>query len=76
LIYQHAEELRKQMALNEEKRKQESRTALEEGKKIKDKLAKEKKTLETIKSNKLDQLIGTGVEHRYTTDLAKKKIII
>ena len=76
MINNHANELKKQMALNEEKKKQDQRTYLEEGKKVKDKLAAEKKTLERIKQNKLQDLQAQGIKDKYQTDLAKKKIIV
>jgi len=74
LIRQHAEELKKQILINEEKARQAKRTYLEEGKKIKDNLANEKRTLEHLKANKLVELISYGVPEKYTAELARKKI--
>lgn len=52
----HAQELRKQIILSEDEKKQEERDKLEEGKKIKDGLNKYKTTLENIKQQKLQNL--------------------
>lgn len=49
----HAQELRKQIILSEDEKKQEERDKLEEGKKIKDNLNKYKSTIENIKQQKL-----------------------
>jgi len=57
-------------------KKQEKREFLEEGKKVKDKLAYEKRTLENIKKEKMHELETSGVPKKYLGDLAKKKIIV
>jgi len=75
-IRQHAGELRKQVVLNEEKTKQDKRTYLEEGKKIKDNLKAQKKLLEEIKVTKLNELQENSIPKKYAHDLAKKKIVI
>jgi hypothetical protein len=76
LLKKHAEELRKQISLNEELKKQGERDRLEEGKKIKDNLANHKKLLEKIKNEKLEELKGAGIKEKYTSELARKKIVI
>ena len=76
LLKKHAEELRKQISLNEELKKQAERDRLEEGKKIKDNLANHKQLLENIKSKKLEDLKGLGIKDKYTSELARKKIVI
>jgi len=76
VVAQHANELKKQMLLNEEKRLQQQRTYKEEGKKMRDQLTSEKKILENIKGRKLDSLQSDGIPTKYAQDLAKKKIII
>ena len=76
LLKNHAEELRKQIALNEELKKQGERDRLEEGKKIKDNLKNHKQLLENIKSKKLDELKGLTIKEKYTSELARKKIVI
>jgi len=76
LVVDQAKELKKQMALNEEKYKQVKKTKLEEGKKVKDKLSYEKRTLDNIKKEKMEELENSGVPKKYLRDLAKKKIIV
>jgi len=76
LLKKHAEELRKQIALNEELKKQAERDRLEEGKKIKDNLVNHKQLLENIKSKKLDDLKSLSIKEKYTSELARKKIVI
>jgi len=76
LVKKHAEELKKQMALAEEKRKQEKRNLLEEGKKIKDNLKNQKRTLDAMKVKKLEELQREGIPQKYTVDLQKKKIVV
>jgi len=75
-IYDHAEQLKKQMAINEEKHKLSRREFLEEGKKMKDKLMNEKFLLEDIKTKKLHQLVDLDIPGKYTSELARKKIMI
>jgi len=62
--------------LNEEKTKQDKRTYLEEGKKIKDNMKAQKKLLEEIKVSKLNELQENSIPKKYAHDLAKKKIVI
>lgn len=76
MVQEHSEQLKKQIALNEEKKRQDKRNLLEEGKKVKDKLASEKKTLDELKAKKLNQLKSTGVNDKYIGDLARKKIVV
>ena len=72
----HAQELRKQIILSDDQKKQEERDKLEEGKKIKDNLNKYKACLENIKMQKLNNLKKLGISEKYKTELEKKKIII
>jgi len=76
MIKDHAEQLKKQVAIREEQKLQEKRALLEDGKKIKDKLANEKKLLERIKEEKLSDLKASGVAEKYTGELARKRIIV
>ena len=76
LLKKHAEEIRKQIALNEEKKRQEERLKLEEGKKMKDQLESHKERLEEIKQAKLEELKSMGIKDKYTAELNKKKILI
>jgi len=73
-VVDHANQLKKQIAINEEKKKQASRELLEEGRKIKEKLANEKGKLENIKSAKLAQLSTYDIPVKYTSELARKKM--
>jgi len=72
----HSDQLKSQISANEEKKKQERREFLEEGKKIRDKLKGEKNLLETIKDQKLGELDELGIESKYTAELQKKRIAI
>jgi hypothetical protein len=76
LVHDHATELKKQMALNQEKKFQDKRTHLEEGKKVKDKLAYEQRTLDKLKTQKMGELAGAGVNEKYMSDLARKKVAV
>lgn len=67
-------ELRKQMAMNEEKYKQNFRDKYEEGKKIRDKMLYEKMTLERIKKEKLGELDRNQIPGKYRVDLQKYQI--
>jgi len=72
----HSDQLKKQIAMSEEKKKQGRREFLEEGKMVRDKLHGEKQVLEAIKQQKLEELISIGIEPKYAAELAKKKIAI
>jgi len=72
----HSQQLKKQIAINEEKKFQDKRALLEEGKKIKDNLANERRVLEAIKTQKLSELNSLGVASKYTSELARKRILI
>ena len=74
-IKEHAEELKKQIILHEEKKGQEKRDYLEEGKKVRDSLFHQKALIEEIKESKLNDLKTYGIPEKYQYDLAKKKII-
>jgi len=76
MIKGHAEQVRKQMAQREEKAKQDKKIQLEEGKKIKNQLAAEKRLLEKLKEEKVNELQAENIPGKYQRDLAKKKIII
>lgn len=73
---EHSEQLKKQIALNEERRKQNAREYLEEGKKMKDKIQNEKYLLEDIKARKLNELQSLDIPTKYATELARKRIVI
>jgi hypothetical protein len=50
------------------------RENLEEGRKMKQKLAYEKRKLEYIKEDKLNHLVSLGINPKYTSDLERFKI--
>jgi len=75
-VYDHAGQLKKQIAINEEKQKQAKRVSLEEGKQIKDKLRNEKMLLENLKGQKIQELMQFDIPTKYTTELTRKRIII
>lgn len=70
----HAEELKKQIIINQEKKKVELRTMLEEGRKVKNMLASERIILDDLKKDKIRELQGLGVDQKFTTQLTRKKI--
>jgi len=74
MVDEHANQLKKQVAIREEQKLQEKRALLEDGKKIRDKLAHEKKILEQIKEQKLADLKASGIAEKYTGELARKRI--
>ena len=59
---------------NAEEKKQEKLDYLEEGRKVRQKMADEILKLETIKDNKLNQMKTIGINDKYQTDLKSKKI--
>merc|ERR1711963_983099 len=71
----NAFELRKQMAQNEEHLRQLHRDEYEEGKKVKDKMENERRTLERIKQDKLNLLYSDSIAEKYTAELARYKIV-
>jgi len=74
MVDEHSNQLKKQVAIREEQKLQEKRALLEDGKKIRDKLAYEKKVLEQIKEQKLADLKASGIAEKYTGELARKRI--
>lgn len=74
ILKQHAEQLRGQITQNEEVEKQERLDYLEEGRRIRQEQAEERRRLEQIKERKLNELKHLGISEKYTADLNKKKI--
>lgn len=72
----HAEQLKAQILLNEEKRLQDRREYLEEGRQLRKGIEEEKARLEMIKQKKLKQLQDEEVPDKYTSELARKKIVV
>jgi hypothetical protein len=72
----HAEQLKAQILLNEEKRLQDRREYLEEGRQLRKGIEEEKARLEMIKEKKLRELQEEEVPEKYTSELARKKIVV
>lgn len=70
----HANVIRKQIEKNTEVKKQERLDYLEEGKRVRQKLEDERLKVEQIKQQKLAGIQQLGIEPKYQTELAKKKI--
>lgn len=75
ILRQHADEIRAQITQNDEIKKQERLDYLEEGRKVRQELEDEKSRLHQIKSRKLGELQHLGISDKYTSELAKKKIV-
>ena len=73
-VREHADEIRKQIAMKEENEKLLSRQKYEAGKKIKDHLKKEQETLSTLKQEKLQVMKELGIPEKYQVDLVKLKV--
>ena len=74
ILYDHSQQLRSQIQQNEEIKKQERLDYLEEGRLVRQKMAEEKRKLERIKDDKLNELEHLGIVGKYKAELAKKKI--
>lgn len=70
----HSQALQMQIDENAEVRKQQKLDYLEEGRKVRQKLADEHLKLSTIKNNKINQMTSLGIDEKYKTDLIKTKI--
>lgn len=66
-------DIQKEIALKEEKKKQEMRIKYEEGKAIKDKEAAVKRMLEEVRKSKLEVLKNYNIPAKYQIELASKK---
>lgn len=56
-------------------KKQDRLDYLEEGKRVRSKLAEDRMKIESIKARKLDEINELGIEEKYKAELAKKKIV-
>mmetsp|Transcript_33908 Transcript_33908/g.69989 ORF Transcript_33908/g.69989 Transcript_33908/m.69989 type:complete len:516 (+) Transcript_33908:130-1677(+) len=70
----HNEDIRRQIADNEEKRMRQRQEFLEEGSKIRYQKQLEVKRLESIKQRKLAELQRAGVPEKYLAELQNKKL--
>ena len=60
---------------NTEVKKQDRLDYLEEGKRVRNKLAEDRMKIESIKACKLEEIGQLGIEEKYRAELAKKKIV-
>ena len=60
---------------NTEAKKQDRLDYLEEGRKVRQRIEDERLKVEKIKADKLNGLKDLGIDNKYQTDLAKKKIL-
>jgi hypothetical protein len=56
-------------------KKQDRLDYLEEGKRVRNKLAEDRQKVESIKARKLEEIRLLGIEAKYMAELAKKKIV-
>ena len=73
LRLKHADEIRNQIIINEEKTKRERQKFLEDGNKLRAKREQESKHLEDIKQKKLEELRSAGVPQKYWAELEAKR---
>lgn len=74
ILTSHSLQLRTQIIQNEEVKKQERLDYLEEGRRVRQNLEKEKRRLEEIKNKKLKEMQDLGISSKYQADLSRKKI--
>ena len=60
---------------NTEVKKQDRLDYLEEGKRVRNKLAEDRMKIESIKARKLEEIGHLGIEEKYRAELVKKKIV-
>ena len=70
----HKMDLKLQINSNSEQKKQQRLDYLEEGRKIRVAQADEILKLETIKTNKLNEMQQVGISDKYQSELARRKI--
>jgi hypothetical protein len=74
LNQKYKEELLAQIQANEERRRRERSSHLEEGARLREAAEKEKALLLQIKQRKLAELEGAGVPAKYRAELDKMKV--
>jgi len=72
--YKHRRDVQEQISKNESKRRQERLDYLEEGRKLRKEIDKEKSHLVEIKDRKIHELRNVGVPEKYLTELMRHKI--
>merc|ERR1712100_384370 len=72
--YKHRRDVQEQISKNEAMRRQERLDYLEEGRKLRKEIEKEKKHLVEIKDRKIHELRNSGVPGKYLTELMRHKV--
>merc|ERR1711934_509705 len=72
--YKHRRDVQEQIAKNEAGRRQERLDYLEEGRKLRKEIEKEKSHLHDIKSRKIHEMRDAGVPEKYLTELMRHKV--
>merc|ERR1712070_222790 len=72
--YKHRKDVQEQITKNETKRRQERLDYLEEGRKLRKEIEKEKGHLQDIKDRKIHEMRGAGVPEKYLTELMRHKV--
>merc|ERR1712046_66835 len=72
--YKHRRDVQEQISKNEAMRRQERLDYLEEGRKLRKEIEKEKKHLNDIKDRKIQEMHVSGVPDKYLTELQRHKV--
>merc|ERR1711988_865980 len=72
--YKHRRDVQEQISKNEAKRRQERLDYLEEGRKLRKEIDKEKNHLNGIKDRKIHEMRDAGVPEKYLTGLMRHKV--
>merc|ERR1719164_319935 len=72
--YKHRRDVQEQISKNEGRRRQERLDYLEEGRKLRKEIDKEKGHLLEIKDRKIHELRNAGVPEKYLTELMRHKV--
>jgi len=72
--YKHRRDVQEQISKNEGRRRQERLDYLEEGRKLRKEIEKEKSHLLNIKDRKVEELRTAGVPDKYLTELMRHKV--
>merc|ERR1712070_383315 len=72
--YKHRRYVQEQISKNEGRRRQERLDYLEEGRKLRKEIEKEKSHLLNIKDRKVEELRTAGVPDKYLTELMRHKV--
>merc|ERR1712224_451299 len=72
--YKHRRDVQEQIGKNEAMRRQERLDYLEEGRKLRKEIEKEKNHLNDIKDRKIHEMRGAGAPEKYLTELMRHKV--